>query len=113
MASEDQQRKQGEPMQKRVSKDQRQWSPVMANSCKVVHYQSGYPSTLSRHHVSLNHRSSKTSHALSPSNFQKNTTCLLSAEHTLIRQFLEKHHMTQLSLQWNQKFPLHIPAPLD
>ena len=31
-----------------------------------------------------------------------------SAKHPLIRQFPEKHHMAQLSLQRNQKFPLHI-----
>ena len=30
-----------------------------------------------------------------------------SAKHPLIRQLPEKHHMTQLSLQRNQKFPLH------
>ena len=29
------------------------------------------------------------------------------AKHLLIRQFLEKHHMTQLSLQGNQRFPLN------
>ena len=48
--------------------------------------------------------------------FQKNTMYLFSAEHApmcmlnqnqpLIRQFPEKHHMTQLSLLRNQKFPL-------
>jgi hypothetical protein len=32
-----------------------------------------------------------------------------SAKHPLIRQLPEKHHMTQLNLQRNQKFPLHQP----
>jgi hypothetical protein len=30
-----------------------------------------------------------------------------SAKHPLIRQFPEKHHMIQLGLQRNHKFPLH------
>jgi hypothetical protein len=35
---------------------------------------------------------------------------LLQRKHPLIRQFPEKHHMIQLSLQRNQKFTLH-PTP--
>jgi hypothetical protein len=31
---------------------------------------------------------------------------LFSAKHLFIREFPEKHHMTQLNLQRNQKFPL-------
>jgi hypothetical protein len=31
-----------------------------------------------------------------------------SAKHPLLRQFPEKHHMTQLSLHRNQKFPLQM-----
>lgn len=55
--------------------------------------------------------SSKTSHAPFPGIFQKNTTCLFSTKHPLIRQFPEEktHHITQLSLQINQKFPFHLP----
>ena len=45
-------------------------------------------------------------HSLFLGGFQKNATCLFSAKHPLKRQFPEKHHMTQLSLQRNQKFPL-------
>jgi hypothetical protein len=37
---------------------------------------------------------------------KKNTTCLFSAKHPLIRRYPGKHHMTQLSLQRIQKFPL-------
>ena len=46
----------------------------------------------------------QTSHVLFPGSFQKNTMCLFSAKHPLITQFSEKRHMTQLSLQRNQKF---------
>ena len=62
-------------------------------------------------HVLSSIHSSKTSHALFPGSFQKNTTCSFSAKHPpmcllqqkypLIGQFLEKHHTTQLSLQKN------------
>ena len=66
--------------------------------------------------------SSNTSEASFPGSFQKNTTCLLSAKqpptyllqqkHPLIRQFSEKHHMTQQSLQRNQKFlPQYLYSP--
>jgi hypothetical protein len=37
---------------------------------------------------------------------KKTTMGLFSAKHPLIRQFLEKHRMTQLCLQRNQKFLL-------
>lgn len=52
--------------------------------------------------------SSKISHSLFPGSFQKNTTCLLQQKHPLIREFPEKHHVIQLSLQRNQKFPLQF-----
>ena len=56
----------------------------------------------------LNTHSSKTPHALSPGSFRKPSSPMsVSAKHPLIRQFPEKHHMTQLGLQQNQKFPLH------
>jgi hypothetical protein len=60
--------------------------------------------------------SSKISHTHFPGCFQKNTTylfltkhhptCLHQQKHPPIRQFPEKYHMTQLSLQKNQKCPL-------
>lgn len=54
-------------------------------------------------------------HALSPSSFQKNAMCVFSKtslnvsasrKHPLIRQLPEKHDITQLSHQPNQKFSL-------
>jgi hypothetical protein len=52
--------------------------------------------------------SNKTSLAPFPGSFQENISVF--RKHSLIRQFPEKkkkNHMTQLSLQRNQKFPLH------
>ena len=65
-----------------------------------------YLSPFQTSHVLSSIHSSKTSHALSPGSFQRNITCLFSAKHPVIRQSPEKHHMTQLSLQRNRKFPL-------
>jgi hypothetical protein len=36
--------------------------------------------------------------------------CLFQQKHPLIRQLPENHHMTQLSLQRNQKYPLYFPV---
>jgi hypothetical protein len=62
--------------------------------------------------------SSKASHVLSPDFFpEKYHVSILcktpfymcaSTKHALIRQLPEKYHMTQLILQWNQQFPLHL-----
>jgi hypothetical protein len=43
---------------------------------------------------------------------QQNTLSHMSAsaKHPLTRQLPEKHHMAQLGLQGNQKFPLHMPV---
>lgn len=105
--SNDHQRRQ-EPMSQH-----HQWSPVSAKSnkdqqrvarqtkarvsftlCWVILFQTSH------------FLSSQTLHALLPGSFQKNTMCLFSAKHPLITQFSEKRHMTQLSLQRNQKFLL-------
>ena len=88
-------------------------------SSTVVHDLLGfiYPFQTSRVLSSIS--SSKTSHALFPGCLKKTTTCLFLAKHPptcllqhkhpLIRQFPEKHHMTQLSLQRNQKFRVTDP----
>jgi hypothetical protein len=83
-----------------------QWRPAKsskANQCQgAVHCLVGYTYILSKHHVSSQVSSpAKSSHALSLGSIQKNTMCLFSAKHPLI-----KLHMIQLSLQRNQKFPL-------
>jgi hypothetical protein len=64
-----------------ISKDQCLGSPVKTskeNQCQsVVHCLLGYIYTLSKTCVLSSAHSSKTSHALLPDSFQKNTTCLL------------------------------------
>jgi hypothetical protein len=81
---------------------------------------SGYIYTLSKYHT-LSQASALAKHHMTffASCFEKNTKCLFSAKHlpmflpqqkhTLIRQFPEKHHMTPLNLQRNQKFPVQEP----
>jgi hypothetical protein len=82
----------------------------------ITHYLLGYIYTPSKHHM-LSHVSALVKHHIPffPGSFQKNTICLFSAKHPatyllqqkhpLIRQFPEKHHVTQSSLQRNQKPP--------
>jgi hypothetical protein len=53
--------------------------------------------------------SSEPLHALSPESFKKNIMCLFSAKQPYISLFPEKYYMAQLSLQREQKFPLHMP----
>ena len=75
----------------------------------VVHSRFGlYLYPFQTFHILSSFCSSKMSHALFPGYFPKNTTCIFLAKYPLLRQFPEKHHMAQLSLQRNQKFPLQL-----
>jgi len=54
---------------------------------------------------------SKAPHVPFPGSFQKNSTCLFSAKHPLMRGYPEKYHMTQPNLQKESRnfhFRLHI-----
>ena len=86
------------------------------NQCKSIQCLLSYPYTISKHHMSPQtsapaeyympfHQaaSRKTPHICSQ---QYILHVSASAKHPLIRQFLEKHQVTKLSLQQNQKFPL-------
>ena len=113
-----------------INKNQRQQSPMKTSKewqgepmpHSVVHCLLGYIYILSKYHVS--------SQAPAPAKhpmplFQAasiKTPCVCSQQclpMCLLQQsihsydsFPEKYHMTQLSLQRNQKFPLHILAPI-
>lgn len=75
----------------------------------TVHCLLGYISTLSKHHV-VSEASTLSKHMLSFQAASRKTPCVcFSARHPLIKQFPKEHHMAQLSLQRNQKSPLHSP----
>jgi hypothetical protein len=59
-------------------------------------------------HFILSIHSNEPLHALSPESSKKNIMCLFSAKQPYISLFPEEYHMTQLSFQRNQKFPLHM-----
>ena len=94
-----------------IPKDQHQGSPIMTSKewqgepmqeCLL-----GYTYALSKHQMPFHQAvSRRTPHAsvLSKTFFHVSA----SAKHLLMRQFPEKYHMTQLSLQQNQKFPLQV-----
>jgi hypothetical protein len=74
-----------------------------SQSQTFIHCLLGFTYTLSKHHMpSQASAPAKTSHALLPDSFPKKTS--------LIRQCPGKHHMTQMSLQRNQRFPLQSPV---
>ena len=88
----------------------RPWEMMVIKEGKVNQYYSivhnllAYTYTLSKHVLS-SFSSSKTSHALFPGSFQKNTMSFpieitshvsASAKHPLVRQFQVKHYSTQL-----------------
>lgn len=87
----------------KTSINEAQWrqQSCQANQCKKHRPLSAglYLYSFQMSHVLSRNRSRKTAHAFSPGSFQRNTMCLFSGEHPLIRQFPEKHYMTQLSLQ--------------
>jgi hypothetical protein len=84
----------------------------MAIPPSLIHCRLGYPYTLSKHHL-FSQASAPVKHRMlfftcCP---QKNITSLFSSKPPLIRQFLEKHQVTQLSPQRTQKYSLqHLPG---
>lgn len=87
------------------------WTNVRVSHCLF------YLDPLQTSRVFSSIHASKISHGLSPGCFQQNTHICsqqnipppnVSVSAKLIRQFPGKHHMTQLSLQRNQKFPTHL-----
>ena len=83
------------------SKYQGKWMPYSIVCCLL-----GYIYTLWKHNVlSPATTLANISHALFPGCLQNNTTFFFSAKHPLICS--KTHHMTQLGLQRNQKFPPH------
>lgn len=120
--NEDQQRRPGEPIpqrhQRRPTKTSKGWQgEPMSQSQSLSVLLRPFPNItcLLKHPLQQNITWSF------PRLLPAKHTCLFSAKHTpspcfwalfvsakLIRQFSGKHHMTQLSLQGNQKFPLHL-----
>ena len=97
------------------SKDQHQQSPMkiikewqgIPMPHRVVPCLLGYIYLLSKHHVFSQAFILAKHHMLFIQAASRETPRVCSQQkHSLIRQFPEKHHMTQLSFQRNQKFPL-------
>ena len=63
-------------------------------------------STSAKHHMIFFQAASR-KNTTCPFSAKHPPMCLLQQKHPLIRQFPEKHHMTQLSFQRNQKFSLY------